>query len=108
MVRRRTGHGEGEIRRPQFFFHNSYLATRQEGGWPALLIVIVLLGFAFVILAHRSHADVKAAAVEASIIGVARTVMAVTLGEVLLDTPMAVVVAFALGHALPCEKPPDG
>ena len=37
--------------------------------------------------------------------------MAVTLGEVLLDTPVAVVVALALGHALApvaAEEPPDG
>ncbi|RYC05846.1 hypothetical protein [Nocardioides zhouii] len=106
------GNGPGSarvsIRDVEFFFHNSYLATRQEGGWPALLIILGLLAYCFVVLAHQSHADVKAAAVQSAAIGTA--VMAVTLGEVLLDTPVAIVVAFALGHVLtPVPKsPPDG
>ncbi len=47
-------------------------------------------------------------ALQAAIIGVA--VMGVTLGEVLLDTPMAVAVALGLGRALhaPPDGPPDG
>ena len=39
------------IRDLEFFFHNSYLATRQEGGWVALLLVLGLLIFSFVTLA---------------------------------------------------------
>ncbi len=31
--------------------------------------------------------------------------MAITLGEVLLDTPMAVAVGFALGQALRADRP---
>ena len=50
------GHGPGtatvKIRDLEFFFHNSYLATRQEGGWLALLLVLGLMVFAFV-AAHR-------------------------------------------------------
>ena len=107
------GHGPGtakvKIRDLEFFFHNSYLGTRQEGGWLALLLILALLAYSFVILAARSHAgDLRAAAVQAAVIGTA--VMAVTLGEVLLDTPVGIVVAFALGHALTpaTESPPDG
>lgn len=97
------GHGPGtarvRIQDLEFFFHNSYLATRQEGGWGALLIVLALLAFAFLRLSSRSrHGDLVAAAAQAAIIGVA--VMAVTLGEVLLDTPMAIAVAVALGCGL--------
>ena len=102
------GNGPGSakvsIRDLEFFFHNSYLATRQEGGWCALILVLALLAFSFVRLADQARAgDIVAAAAQAGIIGVA--VMAVTLGEVLLDTPMAIVAGFALGQAL--RAPPE-
>jgi hypothetical protein len=106
------GNGPGtatvNIRDLEFFFHNSYLAVRQEGGWGALLLVLALLVFALLRLAHQSRAgDLVAAGAQASIIGVC--VMAITLGEVLLDTPMVIAVGFALAHHLqsPVEVPPD-
>ncbi len=106
------GNGPGtatvNIRDLEFFFHNSYLAVRQEGGWIALLLVLALIVFAFVRLSDLSRAgDLVAAGAQGAIIGIG--VMAITLGEVLLDTPMAVAVALALGHALqsPVEVPPD-
>jgi hypothetical protein len=106
------GNGPGtatvNIRDLEFFFHNSYLAVRQEGGWGALILVLALLVFAFVRLSDRSRAgDLVAAGAQGAIIGIG--VMAITLGEVLLDTPMAVAVALALGHALqsPGEVPAD-
>ncbi|KQV77757.1 hypothetical protein ASC64_02725 [Nocardioides sp. Root122] len=107
------GHGPGTARvrigELEFFFHNSYLATRQEGGWPALVLVLALVAYSFLRLSRRARSgDLAAAGAQAALIGVA--VMAVTLGEVLLDTPMAVAVAMALGHALRDESPgaPDG
>jgi hypothetical protein len=107
------GHGPGtarvEIRDLEFFFHDSYLATRQEGGWGALLLVLALLVLAFLRLTRQARGgDLVAASAQAAIIGTA--VMAVTLGEVLLDIPMAVAVALALGHALRSgeEGRPDG
>lgn len=107
------GHGPGSatvnIRGLDFFFHNSYLATRQEGGWLALLLVLGLMAYAFLRLTGQSfEGDLRAAAAQASLIGVA--VMGITLGEVFLDTPMAVAVALALGQALRAEpdRPPDG
>ncbi|PKH37668.1 hypothetical protein SAMN05192575_101683 [Nocardioides alpinus] len=103
------GNGPGEatvrIRDLEFFFHNSYLATRQEGGWLALLLVLALMAFAFLRLTTLARqGDLVAASAQAALIGVA--VMAITLGEVFLDTPMAVAVALALGHRLRAE--PDG
>lgn len=105
------GHGPGtakvNIKDLEFFFHNSYLATRQEGGWIALLLVLGLLAFAFLRLSAQSRSgDLVAAGAQAAILGVA--VMAVTLGEVLLDTPMAIAVGFALGRALHARGAPDG
>ena len=102
------GHGPGtatvNIRDLDFFFHNSYLATRQEGGWGALVLVLALMAYAFLRLSKQSRAgDVTAAGAQAAIVGTA--VMAVTLGEVLLDTPMAIAVGFALGLAL--RSPPE-
>lgn len=97
------GHGPGTARVSigdlEFFFHNSYLATRQEGGWPALLLVLALIVYAFLRLTRQARrGDLAAASAQAALIGT--TVMAVTLGEVLLDTPMAVAVAMALGRTL--------
>ncbi|MDZ5660800.1 hypothetical protein SFC79_03400 [Nocardioides sp. S-58] len=97
------GNGPGtatvNIRDLEFFFHNSYLATRQEGGWGALVLVLALMVLAFLRLSRQARAgDLAAAGAQAAIIAVA--VMAVTLGEVLLDTPMAIAVGFALGQAL--------
>lgn len=106
------GHGPGTakvtIGRLEFFFHNSYLGTRQEGGWVALVLVLALMAFAFLQLSKPARAgDLRAAAAQAAILATAA--MAITLGEVLLDTPMAVAVAMALGHALQTtEDPPDG
>jgi hypothetical protein len=103
------GNGPGtarvEVRDLEFFFHNSYLAVRQEGGWLALLLVLGLMAFAFLRLSQHSRAgDLAAAGAQAALIGAA--VMAITLGEVLLDTPVAIAVGFALGHAL--RPPPEG
>jgi hypothetical protein len=103
------GTAEVDIGNLTFFFHNSYLATRQEGGWLALVLVLGLMVFAFLRLSKAARGgDLRAAAAQAAILATAA--MALTLGEVLLDTPMAVAVAMALGHALhpPTGDPPDG
>lgn len=96
------GHGPGTasitLGDREFFFHNSYLAVRQEGGWLALALVLFLLGYSFLRLAPYSRlGDVQAIAAQAALISV--PVMAATLGEVLLDTPAAIAIAFALGRA---------
>ncbi len=96
------GHGPGTatiaLGDQEFFFHNSYLAVRQEGGWIALGLVLFLLAYAFLRLSPWSRlGDLQAIAAQAALISV--PVMAVTLGEVLLDTPAAIAIAFALGRA---------
>ena len=55
------------VRGRDFFFHNSYLATRQEGGWSLLLLVLRLLTMVFpqAVAATRASGDLAAAAAQA-------------------------------------------
>lgn len=90
----------------EFFFHNSYLAVRQEGGWLLLALILALMAIAFIALSRQSRAgDLRAVAAQAALIGT--LAMAVTLGEVLLELPTAIAIGFALGHAA-SRTPPDG
>ncbi len=108
------GHGPGsarvQIRDLEFFFHNSYLATRQEGGWGLCSSSSACWS--------SSSSDCRTSPGRATSRPLpprppssASAAMAITLGEVLLDTPVAVALALALGQALPAaaaESPPDG
>lgn len=108
------GHGPGTakvwVQESEFFFHNSYLAVRQEGGWVALVLVLAAFAYAFVRLSPSARAgDLPSIAAQAALIAV--VAMATTLGEVLLDTPAAFALAFALGRRLQLdhavrERPP--
>lgn len=96
------GHGPGTAKvtvgENEFFFHNSYLAVRQEGGWLLLLLVLALMVVAFASLSSRSRTgDGRAIAAQAALIGI--LAMSVTLGEVLLELPTALAIGFALAHA---------
>jgi len=78
-----------------FFFHNSYLSTRNEGGWPLLLVVLALIAYCFVTLSAGARAgDVPSIACQAALI--ALLAVSVTLGEVFLELPTAIVLGFAL------------
>jgi hypothetical protein len=106
------GSAEVSLGGQPFFFHNSYLATRAEGGWPLLLLVLGLLAACFILLSDGAkHGRPECAWTQAGIIGV--LVMAVSLGEVLLDLPTAAVMGFAVATVLnprrpPAHEPPDG
>ncbi|GAA2127129.1 O-antigen ligase family protein [Nocardioides bigeumensis] len=102
------GHGPGTagvfVQDEIFFFHNSYLATRQEGGWLALVLVVGMLVAAFVGLDAKVRSGVPEALwMQGGVIAV--LVMASTLGEVLLDLPTAVVIGFAVATASRVEPP---
>lgn len=97
------GHGPGTAKvvvdGSEFFFHNSYLAARQEGGWLALALVLVVIAYAFMRLSPAARAgDLPSIAAQSSLISV--VVMSATLGEVLLDLPAAFAIAFTLGRRL--------
>ena len=82
-----------------FFFHNSYLATLNEGGWLAVGLVVFLLAGSFVLLDRAVRLGSKEAVwMQCAVIAV--LVVGTTLGEVLLDLPTAVVLGFAVSTAL--------
>lgn len=97
-----TGHGPGTslvpdetLRGNYFFFHNSYSGVINEGGWIALGVVIALLVVTMLLLTqlplrHRNGW------VEAALISLA--VVAINLGEVLLELPAAVALGAAAYH----------
>ena len=96
------GNGPGSAKvtlgEDEFFFHSSYLAVRQEGGWLLLVLVLALMAVAFMAVSSKSReGDTRAIAAQAALIGT--LAMAVTLGEVLLELPTALAIGFALARA---------
>ncbi|GAB3247350.1 hypothetical protein GCM10027425_03100 [Alteromonas gracilis] len=89
----------------QFFFHNSYLGARNEGGWPLLMVLIALFALAFWSLFHpdvRRHP--RTAWVQLPLI--ATLVCAVSLGEVLLELPAAVAIGLAVAQRTHLARDP--
>lgn len=97
------GHGAGtatvmvNFGTTKFYFHNSYLAMMQEGGIIALGLVMTLLIGTFLALMSLNTTD-REPLLEAAIIGV--WVMAINLGEVLLELSTAVAIGFALSYVI--------
>ncbi len=93
------GHGAGTATvmvnhgTTRFYFHNSYLAMVQEGGVIALGVVMVLLIGTFLALMALQTTD-RRPLLEASMIGT--WVMAINLGEVLMELTTPVAIGFAL------------
>lgn len=81
----------------RMYFHNSYLGLAKEGGIPALVIFLVILLGAFVRLSALPNDD-RNPWIEASLIGVG--VVAMDLGEVLLELSAAVAIGYAISHVL--------
>ena len=97
------GHGAGTATvmvnygTTRFYFHNSYLAMAQEGGVIALALIMVLLIGTFLALMSLNTTD-RQPFLEGAIIGV--WVMAINLGEVLLELSAAVAIGFALSYVV--------
>jgi len=85
----------------KFFFHNSYLALLNEGGALALIAVMTMLVGVFLTLIGLDAAD-RDPWLECSLIGV--TVMAINLGEVLVELASAIAIGFALAHLLAVRR----
>ncbi|BCT77058.1 hypothetical protein SCMU_29000 [Sinomonas cyclohexanicum] len=93
------GHGLGtahvQVGADTFFFHSSYLSMRQEGGWPAMIIFLIVLIGLFLALTHLPPQR-RNVWIEASFIGIA--ICATNLGEVFLRIPTAAALGFAVWH----------
>lgn len=97
-----TGHGPGTSLVPDWtqpgnfwFFHNSYSSVINEGGWIGFALVIGLLVVAMLFLA-RLPLKYRNGWVEAALISAA--VVAINLGEVLLELPTAIALGAAAFH----------
>ena len=95
------GHGPGtatvlvNFGTTKFYFHNSYLALIEEGGVLALIpIGILLIGTLFAMIALDTTD--RQPLLEGALIGVA--VMAINLGEVLVELSAAVAIGYALAY----------
>lgn len=84
-----------------FFFHNSYLAARNEAGWIGLGVILLLGVRALVGLARRPSGTRWP---EAALVAVA--VCALSLGEVLLELPSAIALGVAACHLTRPETEP--
>lgn len=89
----------------QFFFHNSYLGARNEGGWPLLVMITLLIALAFWSLFHPdSRRHPRTPWLQVSLI--ATLVCALSLGEVLLDLPTAVAIGLAVAQRTHLARDP--
>ncbi len=90
-----AGTAQVQVQDRTFFFHNSYLALRAEGGyiaWALLVLFGIGLLLAMVSLPHGQ----RNLWLEASLLGIA--VCALNLGNVLLTSPAAIVIGMSLRH----------
>ena len=106
------GNGAGsamvEINDDSFFYHSSYLAIRAEGGYAAMVTLIVLVILVF-LAAHRLPFPNRAPWLEGAII--ASMVCAMNIGEALLAFPLWIALGLTLRHTLSVraeEAPPPG
>ena len=93
------GHGPGtsrvNVEGLQFFFHSSYLALRNEVGWIGFVTLLAMLAwaaFSLIRLPRKYHNTWLECAL------LAAAVVAVTVGEILLDLPTAVAIGASLQH----------
>jgi hypothetical protein len=89
----------------EFFFHSSYYSVLNEGGKPLLVLVVVLVVATILVLGRRADRDWRIACLQMALI--APLLMAFTLGEVLLDLPVAVAIGMGLYRAYQVKIPDD-
>lgn len=102
------GNGAGtakvDLRGDTFFFHSSYLGLRAEGGWLLWGIFVAFLALTALALTREVRSERQVWIEMALICGV---VMAMSLGEVLLELPVAAALGIAMRQALAPEKVVD-
>ena len=87
-----------------FFFHSSYYGVLNEGGWPLLVVLLAVLAGVFAALTNGTGRGTRRTAC-LQMAMIASLMMAFTLGEVLLDLPMA-DRARAWASGTPCSPVP--
>ncbi|HQY97634.1 MAG TPA: O-antigen ligase family protein [Phycicoccus sp.] len=97
IIGRGPGTAQVEVNGRSYFFHNAYLAVRNNGGWVLLLMLLLLLALVAIYLLrlppeqhHPWH--------EAALIAV--LLCALSLGEAFLRAPSALAIGLALRHAI--------
>lgn len=90
-----AGTSQVKVQDGTFFFHNSYLGLRAEGGYIALGILLVF-GAALLLALISLPKTRRNLWLEASLLGVA--LCALNLGNVLLTTPAAIAIGMSLRH----------
>lgn len=97
IIGRGPGTGQVQVGDRTFYFHNAYLAVRNNGGWVLLILILVLIGLVMLSLLrlpegahHPWH--------EASLI--ALLIVALSLGEAFLRAPSALAIGLALRHTI--------
>lgn len=79
----------------RFFYHSSYLALRNEVGWVGTIILLGLLLWLMFSLIRLPRAQ-QEPLLEIAIVVTA--MMAVSVGEILVELPTAVVIGLAMQH----------
>lgn len=96
-IGRGPGTAHVQVEGNTFFFHNAYLAVRNNGGWillGLLLLLIALVAVSLLRLPANAHHPWHEAAL------LALLVVAASLGEVFLRAPAAVAIGLAMRHAI--------
>lgn len=96
-IGRGPGTAQVEVQGQTFFFHNAYLAVRNNGGWVLLGLFLTLILLVTIALLRRPPAEHHPWH-EASLI--ALLIVGVSVGEAFLRAPAAVAIGLALRHAL--------
>ena len=97
------GNGPGtsqvSISHQEFFFHSSYYGALNEGGWLLLGVLVALVVAVFVALGRRTSRELAIPTALHQMALIAALLMAFTLGEVLLDLPLAIALGMSAWHA---------
>lgn len=97
------GNGPGtshvSISHQDFFFHSSYYGALNEGGWLLLGVLVALVAAMFVTLGRRASREEAIPTALLQMALIAALLMAFTLGEVLLDLPLAIALGMSAWHA---------
>lgn len=97
LIGRGPGTAQVPLQDQTFFFHNAYLAVRNNGGWVLLILLLTLISLVVLRLLSRPSAEHHPWH-EAALIAV--LICSLSLGEAFLRAPTALAIGLALRHAI--------